>query len=427
MRFVAVNLSLLNWAVLGVIALTLLTIVIRPRGIGESWAAAGGGLAMLALGAVGLDDLVGISHETADILLFLLGMMLLTWLVEQAGVFDRLADTVALLARGSTRILYILVFALAALVTALLSLDVTVLILTPIVYALVTRRRLDALPFMFACTFVANTGSLVLPISNLTNLLVYSQFRLDFAAFARVMWLPNLVAVVVNLVVFLILFRDRLPLRFEGVADPLPPIDWWFISAAASLTITLIALLAAGLARWPLAWPALGGGGALFLIALLGRRVRLPESVEAISWPLFVFVIGMFLVVRGFEHAWLSQVHIALPREPIPALLLAVGGNTIGSNLVNNVPMTLLSIPFIARADPHLRDVLAYGTLVGANIGPTLTTYGSLATMLWLALIRKRGLDVTTTEYLRVALITTPFVLAATTLTLWMVLQWSRP
>ena len=208
--------GLLQWAVLGVIALTLLTIVIRPRGIGEAWAAAGGGLAMLALGAVRRDDILAIGHETADILLFLLGMMLLTWLVEQAGVFDRLADTVALLARGSTRILYVLVFVLAALVTALLSLDVTVLILTPIVYALVTRRRLDALPFMFACTFVANTGSLVLPISNLTNLLVYSQLRLDFAAFAGVMWLPNLVAVVVNLIVFLLLFRDRLPLRFEG-------------------------------------------------------------------------------------------------------------------------------------------------------------------------------------------------------------------
>jgi arsenical pump membrane protein len=149
--------------------------------------------------------------------------------------------------------------------------------------------------------------------------------------------------------------------------------------------------------------------------------------VAAISWPLFVFVIGMFLVVRGFEHVWLNQLRLALPREPIPALLLAVGGNAVGSNIVNNVPMTLLSLPVIARAEPHLREVLAYGTLVGANIGPTLTTYGSLATMLWLALIRKRGLDVTTTEYLRVALITTPLVLAATTLTLWMVLQWSRP
>ena len=419
--------GLLQWAVLGVIALTLLTIVIRPRGIGEAWAAAGGGLAMLALGAVRRDDILAIGHETADILLFLLGMMLLTWLVEQAGVFDRLADTVALLARGSTRILYVLVFVLAALVTALLSLDVTVLILTPIVYALVTRRRLDALPFMFACTFVANTGSLVLPISNLTNLLVYSQLRLDFAAFAGVMWLPNLVAVVVNLIVFLLLFRDRLPLRFEGEADPLPAIDWWFISAAAALGVTLVALLAAGLARRPLAWPALVGGGILLLIALLGHRVRLPEAVSAISWPLFVFVIGMFLVVRGFEHVWLTQVHLALPRESGPALLLAVGGNAVGSNIVNNVPMTLLSMPFITRAEPHLREVLAYGTLVGANIGPTLTTYGSLATMLWLALIRKRGLDVTTTEYLRVALITTPLVLAATTLTLWLVLQWGRP
>ena len=415
------------WAVLLVVALTLGAIVVRPRGLGEAWAAAAGAAAMLLLGAVTPADALTVGRETADVLLFLFGMMVLTWLVEQAGVFDRLADVVASLARGSGPALYGLVFLLAAAVTALLSLDVTVLILTPIVYALVSRRRLDALPFMFACTFVANTGSLILPISNLTNLLLYAQFRLDFAAFAGRMWLPNFVAVLVNLLVFRWLFRDRLPDRFTPGSDALPEAGWWFWTAGIVLAATLAGLLGSGLAHRPLAWPALIGGGVLLVIGLASRTVRLRETLEAVSWPLFGFIIGMFLVVRGFEQAWVDRLAFPLPTEPLPALLLAVGANAIGSNVVNNVPMTLLSLPFIARSGGATREALAYGTLVGANIGPTLTTYGSLATMLWLALIRKRGLDVSTVEYLRVALITTPIVLGATTLTLWMVLQWSRP
>jgi arsenical pump membrane protein len=412
-----------SWLVPVVVVLTLAAIVARPRGLGEAWAAAAGGAAMLLLGAVAPADLLAIGRETADVLLFLLGMMVLTWLVEQAGVFDWLADRVAGLAGGSGPRLFALVFALAAVVTALLSLDVTVLVLTPIVYALTTRRRLDAVPFMFACTFVANTGSLILPISNLTNLLVYSGLRLDFGAFAARMWLPNLVAVLVNVGVFRWLFRDRLPARFAPSADDLPPADWWFRVAALALTATLVALLTAGLTHWPLAWPALAGGGLLLAIGLLGRRVELAASVRSVSWPLFVFVIGMFVLVRGFEHTWLERLAIHVPSEPLPALLLAVVGNAVGSNVVNNVPMTLLSLPFVARAGPSVRDALAYGTLLGANIGPTLTTYGSLATMLWLALIRKRGLDVTTAEYLRVALVTTPLVLAAATLALWVTLR----
>jgi arsenical pump membrane protein len=412
------------WAVLIVVVLTLAAIVTRPKGIGEAWAAGAGALAMLALGAIGRDDLRQVAGETADILLFLLGMMLLTWLVEQAGVFDRLAAGVAALARGSGLALYGLVFLLAAVVTALLSLDVTVLILTPIVYALATRRRLDALPFMFACTFVANTGSLLLPISNLTNLLVYSRLGLGFGAFAARMWLPNLVAVGTNLALFLWLFRDRLPRRYDtGPVAEEACRGWWFHAAAATLAVTLVALLASGLAHRPLASAALAGGGVLLLAGLAGRAVTLPAAVRAISWPLFVFVIGMFLVVRGLEHAWLGRLALSPPEEPLPALLLAVGANAVGSNIVNNVPMTLLALPFVARGNAATREALAYGTLVGANVGPTLTTYGSLATMLWLALIRQRGLDISSREYLRVALITTPAVLITTTLTLWMTLR----
>ena len=127
----------MQWVVRGIVVATLITIVAQPRGISEAWPAAIGGIAMLLLGVVTLAEAEEVLHQTADILLFLLGMMVLTWLVEEAGVFEWLAESMARLAHGSGPILYGLIFLLAAVVTALLSLDVTVLILTPIVYALV--------------------------------------------------------------------------------------------------------------------------------------------------------------------------------------------------------------------------------------------------------------------------------------------------
>jgi arsenical pump membrane protein len=412
-----------GWVVLAIVAVTLAALVLRPRGLGEAWAAAAGAIAMFLAGAVGPADVVATLRETWDVLAFLLGMMALTWLAEEAGVFDRLAGWVARGARGNGLALFALVFALAAAVTALLSLDVTVLILTPVVYALTVRLRLDALPFMFACTFVANTGSLLLPISNLTNLLVYSQLGLGFGDFAARMWLPNLVAILVNFAIFLWLFRERLPERFDPLADNLPPADWWLATAAVVLTATLAGLLALGLLRLPLAWAALAGGATLFVVGLAGRRTRAADAARAISWPLFIFVLGMFLVVRGFEHLWLDRLRIALPADPTVALALAACGNALGSNIVNNVPMTLLSLSLIARAAGPAREAMAYGALVGANIGPTLTTFGSLATMLWLTLIRRRGLDVSAIEYMKVALLTTPAVLAAATAALWLALR----
>jgi arsenical pump membrane protein len=405
-----------------IVAATLALMLIRPRGIGEAWIAAGGAVAMLLTGQLRTADFQAAVDGTADVLLFLLGMMVLTALVEQAGVFERLAEGCARLARGSGRLLFCAVFVLGAVVTALLSLDVTVIMLTPIIYAVTIRRRLDALPFMFACTFVANTASLVLPISNLTNLLVYHQLGLDFVQFAARMWLPNLVAIAVNLGIFLWLFRDRLPVRFEMVdEEPLPPTDWGLIAASVVLAATLIALIGLGLSHHPLAWGALAGGALLLLIGVVGRRARPMQIAREISWPLFIFVIGMFLVVRGLEHAVLEGAITSLPTDPARALITGAIAAAVGSNIVNNVPMTLLALSLTDRATGEARSAFAYGTLLGANIGPTLTTYGSLATMLWLTLIRKRGIDIKTGEYLRVGLLTMPLVLIAATLTFWLV------
>ena len=141
-------------------------------------------------------------------------MMIVTGIAERAGVFDTLAIRAARSARGSGHLLLLNVFILGALITAFLSLDVTIIVLTPIVYAVVDRLGIDPLPYLFACAFVANTASLFLPMSNLTNILVYDLLHLSFGHFAAVMFLPNLAALAVNIGAFFLIFRSRIPRHF---------------------------------------------------------------------------------------------------------------------------------------------------------------------------------------------------------------------
>lgn len=416
----------LPWLVIIIVLATLGLMLTRPRGIAEGWYATLGALCMVATGAIGPGAVPGLIRETGNVLLFLAGMMLLTGMVERSGVFDLLADICLRLARGHGVVLFINLYILAAIVTATLSLDVTVIMLTPIVYALTSRRRIDPLPFLFACCFVANTGSLALPVSNLTNLLVFDRLDLAFGDFARMMWWPNAVATLANLAIFLVLFRNRIPRRFttEDTGDVVPiPRDGWLLTCGAVLAIALAALIILGLVGRPLWWASIAGSLVLIVLAMLGGRFRLHQIIRDVSPSLFFFVISMTIVVNAFERTWLNDRTIPLPGSLAPALGLGIGASALGSNVVNNVPMTVLALSLIDRAPPEVREAIAYGTLVGANIGPALTTYGSLATILWLTQLRRRGIHISTAEYMRVSLVTVPPLLIVTGGTLFLVLR----
>lgn len=415
--------SVRDGLVLAVVITTLALMLTRPRGISESWFAFAGALVMLALRAVPLVAVPRLVDQTSSVLLFLLGMMIVTGIVERAGFFALLAERCVRLARGHGVRLFVFIFLLGALVTATLSLDVTVIMLTPIVYALTTRRRLDALPFMFACTFVANTASLVFPVSNLTNLLVYNRLGISFARFTVIMWLPNLVAAVVNLAIFLWLFRNRLPRVIPDTQEREAKTEpGWLRLSASVLAVTLLLLFALGLFGRPLWWASLAGGAVLLIAAVATRRIGVRQIAGDVSMPLFVFVVSMVVIVDGVERAWFDRVTLPFPAPVLPALALGLGAGTIGSNIVNNVPMTVLALSWLQHSPAPSLQPLAFGTLLGTNIGPALTTYGSLATMLWLSLVRRCGMDISTRAYMRVSLLTVPPVLLASGLTLWLVL-----
>jgi arsenical pump membrane protein len=413
-----------------VLLLTLLLILIRPWNLNEAWWAGLGGLATLGLGLASPPQAWGILRDTWDAILLLIGMMALSVVAERAGFFDRVAALAIRAGGGSVPRLYGMVFLVGTLITATLSLDATAIVLTPIVYGTVVRLRLSPLPFMFACLYTANTASLFLPVSNLTNLLVYNAFDLGFARFALIMLLPATLAVAANAAVFAVLFRSDLRGSYEAKLHAQVPADGRFLRL---VTIGIVGVLAAffvsPLVGAPIGVVALAGGAVVVAGARMGGWMRLREAAGSVAWGIVVLVVGLFLVVQGVENAGLAAAlregFVFVGGESLPRILGVAAGAAVGSNLINNVPMTIMAIRAMDGlfAGGALQPGVAYATLVGTNIGPNLTVVGSLATLIWLNIVRGRGLEVGAKEFLRVGAISTPVILTSAVLGLWVSLH----
>ena len=380
---------------------------------------------MLLLGCETPAQAVRVTRTGQDALLFLLALLLLSSLLERSGFFDWSSIQAARLAGGDGRRLYRNVFVLGALITATLSLDTMAVILTPIVLAFVGRLKLPAGPYIFACAFVANVASLPLPVSNLTNLLFTSAFALPFGGFVLRMLLPQCVALLTNYALFRWLFRAELPAEFsgEGLPDPktVVPHEGYFRAAVGVLGLVLVGYFAAPFVHLP---PyAVAFAGCLILAVWGARAGRVKwEGLREVSWSVFPFVVGLFVVIGGVENlgltgraaAWLA----GLDSHPLAAMAAMAGGAGLASNVVNNIPAALLARTVLQQA--HAHPPLVYAALLGTNIGPNMTLSGSLATLLVLTAARKKGEDVRALDFLKVGLLVTPLTLLTALFALWL-------
>lgn len=407
---------------------TLGVIMMRPYGISESMAAAGGAALMLLGGYVRPAEAVSLLLNDWNVYGFFLGMMAISALADQAGIFNMLAYRAGLWGRGSGLRLYLAVFAVGVVITAFLSNDATALILTPVVYALATRLRLPVMPFMFACTFIADTASFVLPVSNPINILVFDAFGGELSTFLRYLLLPSLFCIGLNVTIFVWVFRRDLQIRYSPTDLPglELPHRQFFNFTSAILVLIAIAYVAASAKQFPLSLVALSGSGLLLLGAIRYRCIDKGKLGRDISWSLFVFISGMFIVVRAVENLGLTAafgrtlLQVA-GSSPLQAVLLTSGGTALGANLINNVPMTLVMIPVVGsiRAS-FFNQAMVYATIFGADLGPNLTTVGSLATMLWLLILRRKGLEVSTLEYFKLGVTVVPVMIVVGSLLIWL-------
>ncbi len=407
-----------------VAALTLVLIVARPRGLNEGITALLGAALVLLLRLVPLQNALLVELHNWNIFLFFLGMMSIAALGDRSGVFDLIAFNAARVARGRVTALYTAVFVLGTGISLLFANDSTALVLTPIVYTLVVRLALDPLPFVFATTFIADTASVGLPVSNPLNVIVADHFGLDLRAYVVHLWLPALLVVLINFAVFLLVYRRAIRGHFQQ--PPASPARTGLTSSLVLLSLIAAAYLVASALRFSLGIVAVAGAAALAVNLVRLGDFDLGALRREIGWPIFGFIAGMFLVVQGLQDTGITaslgrELARASGDSHLSAIAVSVLGTAIGSNLVNNLPMALVMASAVpaAHVAPALRPDLIYGTIVGCDLGPNLTHLGSLATFIWLFFLRRKGLDVSAWDYFRVGIIVTPLMLGGAILGLW--------
>ncbi|MEZ7240924.1 ArsB/NhaD family transporter [Rhodococcus sp. GXMU-t2271] len=402
------------------LALVLVFAVVRPWGLPEVFVALPAAVAVVALGIV-TPELAGQQlHTLFPTVAFLAVILVLGHLADALGVFTWVASVLVRGTGSDPRRLLTAVFVTCAVVTAVLSLDATVVLLTPIVLRAATTLRMSPRPHVYATAHLANSASLLMPVSNLTNLLAFAATGLTFLHFTALMALPWLAVVLVEALVFRWFFaRDLAPSPTSPGAAPAVPVH------APRYALGVVAATLAGFAATgPLGiepvWAAAAGAVALGVPALRRRRTTPRRILAAADLWFCVFVLALAVVVAGVSAGAAGEaLAAALPTEPTFVALLGVAAAAaLIANLVNNVPATLM---FLAALGPSAPPALILAMLLGVNLGPNLTYVGSLATMLWRRLLDGSEARPDLSTYTRLGAVTTPLTLLVAVAALWAV------
>ncbi len=396
--------------------------VVRPKGLAEAWAAGPAALLVVVTGLVGYRDALSELRRLGPTVGFLAAVLLLAYLAGRHGVFTYMGARATAVSRGRPRRLLAAVFVAASLTTAVLSLDATVVLLTPVMFAAATRLRVGSRPYTFACAHLANSASLLLPVSNLTNLLAFSASGRSFPGFAAVMALPWLAVIVVEYGAFRLYFRRDLAMPADPSRDTAAPADKSGIAPRYAL-ITLVLTLAGFAVAQPLgvnpAWVA-AAGTVVLAVPLLRRRSERPMTLITEANPgfcLFVFALGI-VVLAVRQHGLDRAIDAIVPAHAGLLDLLAVAGlAAVLANLLNNLPAVLVLVPAVSSSPGLLLAVL-----IGVNVGPNLTYVGSLATLLWRQILHRNDAAPSTGDFLKLGAMTVPAGLLAGTVMLWLVL-----
>ncbi|MDJ0438934.1 SLC13 family permease [Rhodococcus qingshengii] len=403
------------------VALVLVFAIVRPRGLPEIVIAGPAAVVVLLTGVVTLDEARDELASMAPTVVFLVAVLVLAHAADALGVFSWVSQILQQKSLADPHRLLIYVFGAAALTTAVLSLDATVVLLTPAVIAAARSIGASPRPHSYASAHLSNSASTLLPVSNLTNLIAFAATGLTFLHFTALMALPWVVTIAVEYLIFRLFFRSELargdsaepPVAARSAPAPILPLT--------VIGMTLLGFAVSGFFGIEPAWIAVVGASVLGAIALARHRTTAAKMLYAADLWFCAFVLVLGIIVAGVANGpvgeWIAQI---LPGDTSYGSLLFVAAvAAVASNLVNNLPATLLMIAALGTAAP---PALVLAMLIGVNLGPNLTYVGSLATMLWRRVATSAGAPPTLATFTLLGVITTPLTLLAAVSALWLVI-----
>jgi arsenical pump membrane protein len=403
---------LATWAIA---AAATAAVIVRPGKWPEAVWAGVGALALMVCGLLPLSAALQAVRAGWDVYLFLAGMMLLSELARREGLFDTLAGWAVRHAGGSARRLFALVYAIGAVVTVFMSNDATAVVLTPAVYVVAKKAGAKPLPYLFACAFIANAASFVLPISNPANLVVFGERMPALLTWLGAFLLPSLAAIAVTWAALALLFRAELAVPVQA-GSSVQKVSGTGRLAAGGIAGVVLAMLAASALGFPLGAPTLLAT-LLAVGAVQATRREAPWALlRHVSWSVLALVAGLFLLVAGLGQTGLIAALTDALRDHAHAAPRATawGAGAIvafASNFMNNLPAGLIAGTAV-NSGP-MPDVVRSAIAIGIDLGPNLSVTGSLATLLWLMALRREGEHVSAWQFLKVGAVAMPLALVA--------------
>ena len=394
----------------GIATLATLGVIVRPWRLPEAIWAVLGAMALVALALLPWTSALQAIGKGTDVYLFLIGMMLLAELARKEGLFDWLAALAVRLARGSPRKLFALVYAVGTVVTVFLSNDATAVVLTPAVYAAAKAAKVEPLPYLFICAFIANAASFVLPISNPANLVVFGSHMPPLLLWLAQFGLPSVLSIGATYVALHLTQRRSLPQEISRDVL-LPNLSSGGRLTACGIAMTAPALLLASALDRQLGLPTFIAGVATALVVFLRKREAPWDMLKDISWGVLPLVAGLFVLVEGLNRTGvlgaLSNFLESTAEKNATATAFGAGTIVAGAaNLMNNLPVGLLASA--AATSANLPQQVTGALLIGVDIGPNLSVTGSLATILWLMALRRGGQEISAWKFLWLGLVVMP-------------------
>ena len=407
--------------------ITLLFVIWQPKGIQIGTSAIVGAVVAFTLGVVNLDDLFVVWDIVWDATFAFIGIIILSLVLEEIGFFEWCALKMAKFSKGSGVKMFIYSILLGALVSALFANDGAALILTPILLAKMRILKLNTktiLAFLLAGGFISDSASLPFVFSNLTNIVTANYFNIGFLEYFTQMYIPYIVSVIVSIVVLLFVLRKDIPKRVDidllKDANSVLKNKTLFYFSWVFLALLLVGYFIGDAYGIPISVFALGGGLLFLLIARIFKTVEPVKIIKNAPWQVVWFSLGLYIVVYGLKNAGLTEyLSTFLMYLNEQGNLVAVVGtgftSAILSAFMNNMPTIMVM-------DIALKDItntsMIYANIVGCNLGPKMTPFGSLATLLWLHTLNQKGVKIGFWQYSKFGLIVTPPILLVVLLTL---------